>query len=432
MEIRDPIHGSIAIEDYEIPILAHPFFQRLRGIKQLGLSEFAFPGATHTRYLHSIGVMQIATMAFDRLFKPFSDSPTKKRLRQEFRMAALLHDVGHAPLSHSTESVMPPLSRLGLPAPFGPGEDRQAGHEDYTIKAIVDSSFTQAFDTCRNETGLEPVHVAQLISGRRSKSSSSFTLEGVDVFALMHQLVSGELDCDRMDYLLRDSYFCGVSYGQFDLDWLLDNLGIAMEQKTASLAISERALATFDDFLLSRFHMFLMIYFHYRAVCLEKMLERYFSESDEYKIPDNIEEYLKHDDHFLNKVLRNSEHRWAKRIVANAIPPKIYETFGPREEPTLKRLLVLLEDEQIEYLHCNSTGRLSKYYQQDTNERREFELKVLPMHPSPKGKSLLNIHEATDLFSKYSRSHAVNRVHLDWSDLSSSQTRDISAIINGE
>ncbi len=80
-----------------------------------------------------------------------------------------------------------------------------------------------------------------------------------------------------MDYLLRDSYFCGVSYGKFDLDWIIDNLRCAIVDGKAYLGITERAVSTFDDFLLCRFHMFLMVYFHYKAVCLEKMLGRYFS-----------------------------------------------------------------------------------------------------------------------------------------------------------
>src|SRR5690606_30785311 len=119
-------------------------------------------------------------------------------------------------------------------------------------------------------------------------------------FPLLHQMISGEMDCDRMDYLLRDSYYCGVSYGQYDLDWIIENLEIANINQNACLAISERALTTFDDFLLSRFHMFIMVYFHYRAVCLEKMMYRYFEEANnEYQIPASIHEYIIHDDHFL-------------------------------------------------------------------------------------------------------------------------------------
>ena len=146
MEIRDPVHGSIHILDEEIPIVRDDFFQRLRNIKQLGFSEYVFPGATHNRFIHSIGVMHVAEKAFDRLFKETLFEKDIQRLKETFKLACLLHDVGHAPLSHSTETVMPKLSELNIPIDFlskkDQKTDRQATHEDYTIKSIVDSSFT--------------------------------------------------------------------------------------------------------------------------------------------------------------------------------------------------------------------------------------------------------------------------------------------------
>ena len=95
MEIRDPVHGSIHILDEEIPIIRDDFFQRLRNIKQLGFSEYVFPGATHTRFIHSIGVMNVAEKAFDRLFKEELADKNFQRLKETFKLACLLHDVGH-------------------------------------------------------------------------------------------------------------------------------------------------------------------------------------------------------------------------------------------------------------------------------------------------------------------------------------------------
>src|SRR5690606_32009615 len=214
------------------------------------------------------------------------------------------HDIGHAPLSHSTESVMPMVSKLKLPKRFEIKNDRQATHEDYTIKSITDSSFTESFKSVKEQFGIDPNAVAELVIGETS-APEYFTVNGINYFPLLHQLVSSEMDCDRMDYLLRDSYFCGVSYGKFDLDWIIDNLKICLVGSEAYLGISERAISTFDDFLLSRFHMFMMVYFHYRAVCLEQMLLRYFNTSgDEYAIPAEIEAYLDHDDPYLYKVLK--------------------------------------------------------------------------------------------------------------------------------
>lgn len=427
MEIRDPVHGSIAIFDSEIEILEHPFFQRLRNIKQLGFSEYVFPGATHTRYLHSIGVMNVATMVFDSLFK-HQNSSEILRLKESLRLACLLHDIGHAPLSHSTESVMPLVSELKLPSQFQ-SKDRQATHEDYTIKSITNSSFTEAFRGVSKEFGIDPNAIAELVIGETS-NPAYFTIGNTNYFPLLHQLVSSEMDCDRMDYLLRDSYFCGVSYGKFDLDWIIDNLKVCLENDQAYLGISERAISTFDDFLLSRFHMFMMVYFHYRAVCLEQMLQRYFESSrDEYSIPADIESYLEHDDSFLYRVLKKSSNVWAKRIVMNNIPKKILETFGTIHINQMHDLETYLKSEGIDYIKCSSTGRLSKYYSSNSPQDI-YPMKVMRESSlSKKHRTIKNIQEATDLFAKYSQSHAVNRIHCDFDDLAESQKKKILEIL---
>lgn len=427
MEIRDPVHGSIAIFDSEIEILEHPFFQRLRNIKQLGFSEYVFPGATHTRYLHSIGVMNVATMVFNSLFRDQS-SKDVLRLKESLRLGCLLHDIGHAPLSHSTESVMPMVSSLKLPKQFM-ADERQATHEDYTIKSITDSSFTQSFKGVTKEFGIDPKAIAELVIGETS-DAAYFTVNGINYFPLLHQLVSSEMDCDRMDYLLRDSYFCGVSYGKFDLDWIIDNMKICVEKNEAYLGISERAISTFDDFLLSRFHMFMMVYFHYRAVCLEQMLQRYFDScKTEYAIPSDIEAYLEHDDAYLMRVLRKSDNIWAKRIVMNNIPKKILETFGTVHLNQMHELENFLKQENIDYIKCSSTGRLSKYYSANSPQNM-YPMKVMRESSLAKNhKTIKNIQEATDLFQKYSESHAVNRIHCDFDDLHSAQKFQILKII---
>lgn len=431
MEIRDPVHGSIKAQKEEIQILEHPFFQRLRNIKQLGFSEYIFPGATHTRYLHSIGVMETATKVFDQVFRNKPVNPEWKRLRETVRLACLLHDIGHAPLSHTTEFVMPQVDKLNLVGPFAPKTSRKASHEDYTIKSIVDSSFTESFAAVKTRFGVDPVQVAALIIGE-SADPDYFVADGIDYFPILHQLVSSEMDCDRMDYLLRDSYFCGVSYGKFDLDWIIDNLRAAVVDGKAYLGISERAVSTFDDFLLCRFHMFLMVYFHYKAVCLEKMLGRYFASSEnEYSIPANIEEYLKHDDHFLMKVLRASKNEWAKKVVMNSIPPKIFETFGPGQLETLEGLEGYLKANKIDYIKCSSSGRLSKYYNEGEEGANRYPIKVVREQPILQGKSFIqNINEATDLFEKFSKSHRVNRIHCEFDELEERHKKAIRELAN--
>ena len=433
MEIRDPVHGSIDINDLFIPVITHPFFQRLRGIKQLGFSDFAFPGATHTRYLHSIGVMHIGRKVFEKIFRKHSPSSELNRLRETLTMACLLHDIGHAPLSHSTESVMPNLSKLDLPNRFNDSSsDRQATHEDYTIKAIVDSEFTQSFELLRKEFGVDPNCIAELITGE-TKDPDYFKLDGVNYFPVLHQMVSSEMDCDRMDYLLRDSYFCGVSYGQYDLDWIIDNLGTGIYQGNAHLGISERAVATFDDFLLSRFHMFMMVYFHYRAVCMEKMLEKYFQEArTEYSIPHNIEEYQKHDDNFLIKVLKDSQNGWAQRVLNNNIPLKVLEIFGEGQRPKMDRLKSYLDSQQIDAIVCSSVGRLSKYYRPGENQSPKFPMLMIRSFLEQSQSQYMPIDEATVIFKKFSQVHSVERIHFDFYQLPDKNRDEILAIIGEE
>lgn len=431
MEIRDPVHGSIHITTDEAQIIKADFFQRLRNIKQLGFSEYVFPGATHTRFIHSIGVMHIADKAFEKLFYHYRSKKEYARIKKTFKLACLLHDIGHAPLSHSTETVMPRLRELSIPSRFlAPNEDinRQATHEDYTIKAIADSSFALSFTRVEKEFQVDRKMVADLISGR-TDSEDYFKLEGINYFPLLSQLVSSEMDCDRMDYLLRDSYFCGVSYGQYDLDWLLDNLEACIIDDSAYLGINERAVVTFDDFLLSRYHMFIMVYFHYRSVCLEQLLYKYFSSSSgEYQIPADIEKYIEHDDHHLMKVLRTSKNPYAQSIVKNQIPAKIYESFNDDQLQKLKVAQQYLEDENIDYIRCSSASRLSKYYTSESSEQ-QYSMKVVRKPFQAKEKLYTNINEATDLFSKFSESHAINRLHCNVDSLNKSQKESLLRLV---
>jgi HD superfamily phosphohydrolase len=231
-----------------------------------------------------------------------------------------------------------------------------------------------------------------------------------------------------MDYLLRDSYFCGVSYGGYDLDWLLDNLEICIDNNEAYLGITERAVVTFDDFLLSRYHMFVMVYFHYRAVCLEQLLYKYFDSSpDEYKIPANIEEYIEHDDHHLMKIMRNSKNRYAGEIVQNKIPAKVYESFNDPQLENLALIQQFFKDESIEYIRCSSKGRLSKYYEED-KPANPFSMRVVRKYFGTDKKTYSNIDEATELFQKFSKSHAINRLHCYTETMNQSQLMELSKL----
>ena len=188
----------------------------------------------------------------------------KTRFRTAVRLALLCHDLGHMPLSHTTESVAPRKKSLGLPEWLvEPARaDERAGHEDFTARILLDSSLTRVIERRFSPQGISPAAIAALVTGAEPPSGLDFEHRGVDYAPLLRALVSGELDADRMDYLLRDSFYSGVNYGRFDLDWLVQNLNPAQKDGRAYLALSRAAAFAFEDFLLSRYHMFLSVYYH--------------------------------------------------------------------------------------------------------------------------------------------------------------------------
>ena len=345
MEIRDVIHGSVVIERSELPIIDSRFFQRLRQIKQLGFAEYSFPSAVHNRYIHSLGAMHTATQAFDTIFggpaarvsQPapdrlvlYRENPKlHARLRAVARLAALLHDVGHGPLSHTTEFAMPEVGKLGLDRGLFPKDtdwDRQATHEDYTLKIILDSSLTPFLEHAGRELGFTPRHIASLIEPKIKITDDFFIDEArpgdgekTNFQPILQQLISSELDADRMDYLRRDSLHAGVSYGQFDFDWLVGNLTSHVRDGKCFLALQHRALYSFEDFLISRFHMFLMVYLHHKSVCYEKMMEAYLHHpSCSFRVPEDVERYIRTDDSLLYEHLRHDAaagNDWADRVL---------------------------------------------------------------------------------------------------------------------
>jgi hypothetical protein len=439
MEIRDVIHGSIPIDREEIPVLDSRLFQRLRQIKQLGFTENSFPAATHTRYIHSLGAMQTATQAFDTLFggpsaresqydpdrlKLFEKVPAAfARFRSVLRMAALLHDVGHGPLSHTTEFAMPDVEKLHVPGSSASG--RKATHEDYTLKIILDSPLTPAIQNLGRRHGFEPRHVAALIDRSLPLSDDFFkeSLDGKtwDFLPVLQQLVSSELDCDRMDYLRRDSWHTGVSYGQFDFDWLLGNLTTHRTQGKVFLALQHRALYAFEDFLLSRFHMFLMVYFHYKSVVLDEMLARYFASPDcDYALPADIEAYGEcNDSHLAAHLARRTHNPWAKRITDRRPYRMLVElhsgiptgrSAAEQQRQLLERLEAELAQRQVDYLKATSSSELSKYFAGSSPKSGDpLFVRYDNFCSDPQ---YIPLEKCTDLFEKYGEKRSITRLYV--------------------
>lgn len=174
-----------------------------------------------------------------------------------------------------------------------------------------------------------------------------------------------------------------------------------------------------------------MVYFHYKSVCLEKMLKRYFTHAkNEYSIPANIEQYLNHDDHMLMKTLRKSSNEWAEKIVLNQIPQKIFEKFGPEQNKQLTDLESFLNSKNIDYIKCSSSGRLSKYYTHGDQNDNKYALKVVRESGITNASLYVQeIHQATDLFEKFSKSHTVDRIHCEFKNLPEKDKTEILKIV---
>lgn len=421
LRIRDPIHGSIRVSPEELSVVDHRAFQRLRSIRQLGFAEMAFPGATHNRYAHGLGAMHVAGLLFDHIF-PVERGllpPTERaRLRQALRFALLLHDVGHAPASHASEHAMPSVAGLKLEGlgrepsaeekAAGPG--RRAHHEDYTLKLVLDSALTPVLDAALAPVGLDAKDVAHLICGGFVQRRDRFVVGGVDYAPVLSQLVSGELDADRMDYLQRDSHYAGVNYGRFDQQWLLENLGLHVSGDRAFLALSHRAIFAFEDFLLSRFHMFVSVYHHYIPVGFDAMLARFLSEAPEdFALPVDAEAYLETDDVTLWTALRASKNPWAKRISARQGYRRVFEANADAGLADVDQVAAALAEAGIEHFVSHDQGVLSKYYGPRAAHADLGARPIFVVHESTGQVS--RIEEYSRIFERYAQPAPLARVY---------------------
>ena len=365
MRIRDPIHGTLPVSADEAAVVDSAWYQRLRHVRQLGFGELAFPGATHTRHAHSLGAMHVVGRLFDSLAAR-SDLPegVSHRFRTAVRLAVLCHDLGHMPLSHASERIAPPRAALGLPAWTG-ADGGQARHEDFTVKLLLDTDLTDLLRTRVGDQGITGEALAGLVTGRMPPGGLDFRYGDADWAPLLRALVSGELDADRMDYLLRDSFYTGVNYGRFDLDWLVQNLHPAERDGQVELALSRSAVFAFEDFLLSRHHMFLSVYLHHTAVSFDWMLEAYYREApEEFQVPADPDRFLRTDDVALLWALRNSPNRWAQRIVRRQ-GFKLLAQFTERDVGyDLEALGAALTEAGVEHFTGESRATLSRYFEE--------------------------------------------------------------------
>ncbi|MFT3770070.1 MAG: HD domain-containing protein [Minicystis sp.] len=250
MILRDPVHGLVAFESEEdaivVRLLQAREVQRLRRIRQLGLTSFAFPGAEHTRFSHAIGAAHVMKLFLARLRQvdgdlPFWQRVTSERARDAIA-AAFLHDLGHGPLSHLFEEALP-----GAPH-----------HEAWTTRILLDPGSDVHRILVADDPYL-PQRVADLIHGKHP-------------LPYLAKAVSGTFDVDRCDYLLRDAHATGVRYGEYDLPWLLRSLRFDDAPQPGLAIDGTKGLAPIEAFILARLFMFQQVYFHKSTRSAEWMI----------------------------------------------------------------------------------------------------------------------------------------------------------------
>jgi HD superfamily phosphohydrolase len=312
---RDPVHGFIEISTLEKMIIDSGPFQRLRNIKQLAMTNLVYHGAEHTRFGHSIGVMYLVTKAFRSVISKEVVAWPKEKIiwyEQILRLIALTHDLGHAPFSHASEAVLPDKLK----------------HEDFTEKIIKETCIADYIykigKECRSITDhdITPELICDIYMGRVAGDNSEFVF--------LKSFMDSELDCDKMDYLIRDSLYCGVNYGKYDVERLISCLTVYLEDNfPPRLAIEKGGIQAFEEFVLARYFMFVQVYFHrtrrYFDIIFSQAL-REILPSGTY--PASVEEYLNWDDHRVIQLMKENVETldYCNSIINRTIFPCVLET----------------------------------------------------------------------------------------------------------
>ncbi len=262
--IKDSIYGFIKAEEPFLQIIDSEPFQRLRHIKQLGLSYLVYPSANHSRFEHSLGCFHLAKKISDK----FSAQSKKFPYAAEFKIAALLHDVGHAPFSHAAENITKVFTKKS--------------HEDFSKKIITDSAIKIITD----KYGLDSQKISAFLSNT--------TIYG--------QLISSEIDVDRLDYIARDAYHTGVAYGVIDADWVIKALEIANDK----IVCKSEHLPALESILIARYLMYPTVYNHHTVRIANMMFQDALYELVLNKIV-NVEKFIEMTDADMLSVMKQNE-----------------------------------------------------------------------------------------------------------------------------
>ena len=316
-EIKDPVHGYVELTPTERSILDTPQFQRLRRLKQLSAAHLTYPGAEHTRFHHSLGVMHLSGEIAQRLEDvELIDQDEHAKIR----VAGLLHDIGHGPFSHLFEEVL---------------EKRNLNHEQMSTRIIKETEIGDVLGS----------------AGMDSEEMSTLAIGHLDCpKPYINNIIAGQFSADVMDYLPRDSYFSGVDYGRVDTDRLVRSINVVND----TLAVKDTALYVLEAMVIARYEMFKAVYFHRSVRAAETMLVRAMELAEEelditgFK---TVDEYLLLDDYsILQKLntLKDSKSRdsqtsyeLTQRFINRRLLKCAYETVVHRKDRFTVNMMIL-------------------------------------------------------------------------------------------
>ncbi|MGQ4891816.1 MAG: HD domain-containing protein [Candidatus Njordarchaeia archaeon] len=333
--IRDPIHGLIGLYEHERDVVDLPIFQRLRNIRQLGLASYVYPSANHTRFEHSVGVIHTITDFYNALIKSeISDSEVVDFLEDsmfehsgqignffKIRMAGLLHDLGHPPFSHGLENVL------------------DHPHEEYTY-ALLERSSVRDVLFSKGWSNNDINEIKNLLKGEVGPDRR-----------FLSSMIDSAIDADRMDYLLRDSYHCGVKYGIYDYPRLIRGLSVRnyikdtnrKREETIDIIFNSKALEEVENFLMARYRMFMQIYLHKTYIGFLNALWKVYYWLKENEDNLGLTLYPKPNDIYLEEMLIERDEIWflsmLKNIYRQLQKPYTHLTFENLSKETALELL---------------------------------------------------------------------------------------------
>ncbi|MCL1791880.1 MAG: HD domain-containing protein [Peptococcaceae bacterium] len=405
---RDPIHGFIEVDPLELKIINSPPFQRLRNIRQLGTSYLVYHGAEHTRFGHSLGVMYLVSKAFDSVVNNYYDlngrklfdKSTHQLYKQLLRTTALIHDIGHLPFSHAGDKIFA----------------KNLTHEYFTKRILFE---TELANILQESGDMSPDLIWLIYGGKEDTTSKNKTYKHPD-FKLLRSFINSDLDCDKMDYLLRDSHHCGVNYGNYDVNRLLDSLNVYRKNDTMQLAIERGGLQAFEEFVMARYFMYVQVYFHRTRRYLDKLLSSLMKEIYGGPIAEDysIAQYLNRNDGVVLKeiqTLSENKNLDAINFLSRNIMRCVYET--PTQPVAADKDIFNIIYNSVRYVFPNDTFVL------DSADKRATEMPAIETYNGEDGKGIpvLTNHSPdprdllseSNLLGRLSQPISIRRIYAD-------------------